>query len=111
MIAYPLLKWSQRRYAGKPCTFKDDYILIPILMCLFVVWGVITTYAIPSEIRWTYNLPSDIILFCALMLFFFVPHNLIKNREDGYKYSLLLRFLGPAATILLCPFKQGDATN
>ena len=111
MIAFPLLKWSQRRYLGKPCTFKDDYILIIIVLALFLIWGTITTFIIPSNLRWAYSLPSDLILLSMFGIYFFLPHNLIKKRENGYKYSLLLRFIGPFGTILLCRFKEGTSTQ
>ena len=45
------------------------------------------------------------------VVYFFVPHNLIKKKENGYKYSLLLRIFGPIGTILLCRFKEGTSTE
>ena len=56
-------------------------------------------------------MPSDFVLLGMLALYFFVPHNLIKNRENGYKYSLLLRLFGFIGTILLCEFKHGKSTD
>ena len=111
ITAFPLLKWSQRRYAGKPCTFMDDYILILYLAIYFVIWTIGITFILPTELRFKYNLPSNFILFGTFMCLFFVPHNLVRNRENGYKYSLLLRFISIICTILLCVFHDGSTLD
>lgn len=85
---------------------KDDGILIFGLMFLMVIWGGFTTFMIPKGMGLKYNLPSDITLFVILLMFFFIPYNVMK-KENGYKYSLLLKFIGVIGTIILCPWRDG----
>ena len=40
-------------------------------------------------------------------LFYIIPWKLVKNRENGYKYSYHLRLIGALSIILLCIFKDG----
>jgi len=73
---------------------------------LVTLWAVFTYFMVPSELGIKNNLPSDIILLCVLLCFFFIPYKVV-GRENGYKYSLLLRFIGIIGTIVLCPLRDG----
>lgn len=35
----------------------------------------------------------------------------MKSRENGYKFSFLIRFIGPISNVLLCVFKKNGDTN
>ena len=106
MITYPLLKWTQRRYARKPITFKDDGVLIIAQILLF---GLLAGFQLGLETDSQGR--TDLMLVTALALvtfggFYLLP--ILIHSDEGYKYSLWLRLIGPVGVILLNLFRDGS---
>lgn len=76
-----------------------------------LVWSIATNFMIPYELRASYNMPSDIVLYLVILIYYFVPHNLIKKSENGYKFSLIIRLFGMVGTMILCCFRNGKEGN
>lgn len=101
IINYPLLKWTQRRYAGEPITFKDDGLTLLGNLLLHIFWAVFLFVLCGDEFV-SSLLPMVILLIINQALFHVIPWKLVKNREDGYKYSYYLRVIGALSTSALC---------
>ena len=97
IINYPLLKWSQRRYAGKEFN-KVDVGIFAAFTFIITLWGAGMVLGAGSENR------SDMMALWGVMIatyaaFFFLP--LLIKRENGYKYANWLKLIGPIAAICL----------
>ena len=106
MINYPLLKWTQRRYAGEPITLKEDGLTLLGNLLLHMFWAVFLLLLSRDEFL-SSLLPMVLILTLNQVLFHIIPWKLVKNRENGYKYSYYLRLIGVLSVILLCVFRDG----
>lgn len=108
VLNYPILRWTQRRYKEEPITLKDDGLTIGGLGLLLVMW-VGFQQVLVGDSR---SGREDVYIMTGIMVlvyaaYFTLPHWLVK-RENGYKYALLLKLIGPVACVAMNFVKDGD---
>ena len=105
VVNYPLIKWTQRRYAKKPYGTEDVLVILGMLTTL-AIWTGIGYVASMGDDGQDNILLSTLFMIIIYAMYFFLPL-IVINREDGYKYSNLLKIIGPIATILLNIARDG----
>jgi hypothetical protein len=75
----------------------------------FGIWMLFQLFMVEADGR------SDITVITVMMVilyvvYYMVPHLLVK-REDGYKWSLLLKLIGPIAACVINAAKDGKNTG
>ena len=77
MINYPLLKWTQRRYAGEPITFKEDGLTLIGNLLLHIIWAV-AKLVLDGDNFVKSHLPMVLILLFNQLMFHIIPWKLVK---------------------------------
>jgi hypothetical protein len=106
VVNYPLIKWMQRRYKKEPIG-KDDYMVILGMIITLIIWTVIGYVAVLGDNGENHVLLANSFMLINYAMYFFLPL-IVTNREDGYKYSMHLKLIGPIATILLNFARDGN---
>jgi hypothetical protein len=105
MLTYPLLAWSVRRARKIPFNQRDDGNIIFLQIAIFIVWLYPCFYMDTSHnygVR--YLLPSHITLMA--IFFCFYTFQLLIYTENGDKYALAMKCIGPLGSILLNYWKD-----
>lgn len=112
LINYPILKWTQRRYAKKPITFLDDGLTLIGLFVLLLGWAGIQQLII-EDVKTARR--DSMIMTCIMLviysLYLFLPTYLVKNPETDYKKSMWLKLIGPLCVIALNYVKDGSIST
>ena len=86
--------------------FKEDGLLILSQLFILIVWTGIGYGASLGDDGQNYMIGAGVVMLINYAMYFFLPM-IIISREDGYKYSNLLKFIGPIACILLNITRDG----
>jgi len=100
MICYPLLRWSIRRSQGIKYDPLVDTGIIAHQLVTLAIWGAVCYFLVTKDdYGSTYLVPAVITLTCIFMAMY--SAQLVLGSKQGYKYSILMKLLGPAASICM----------
>jgi hypothetical protein len=100
-INYPLVAWTQRRQRNIPIG-KDDIQYIVGLIVALVIWGIPNYLGAGGD--------DTLLPMVFTVGVFFVFHfsvQLLLKLENGYKYSLWIKAVGPLASCALNYYRDG----
>ena len=109
MLTYPLLRWTIRRKREIPFDKFTDVGIILHQIIIFVIWALISYYGAPNEGP-KYLVPSILVLTCIFACFY-IFQLLIKKEENGYKYAMAIKLIGPLSLWALNLYKNIDIKN
>lgn len=105
MLTYPLLAWSVRRARKIPFNTRDDGNIILLQLGIFLIWLYPCFYMDTSMNYGTrYLLPSVLTLMCIFFVFY--VFQLLIYTENGDKYAMWLKIIGPLGSIALNYWKN-----
>lgn len=104
MICYPLLRWSIRRSKNIKYDPLVDTGLIAQQMVTLAIWGAICYFLVTKEDYGSiYLVPAVITLSCVFAAVF--GAQLVLGTKSGYKFSLLIKLIGPCGSIAMNMWK------
>ena len=118
VVNYPLLKWTQRRYAKKAYSIVDVWTFVAFAS-IMVLWGVFMWALVGNGSHCNDNTTvcpegknrTEMLILLGIMLvnfgMYFILPTLVSKYETGYKYSNLLKLIGPIAAILMNQVRDG----
>jgi len=105
MLTYPLLAWSVRRARKIPFSARDDGNILFLQLAIFAVWCYPAFY---FDTSYNYGvrflLPS--ILTLAIVFMIFYTFQLLIHTENGDKYAMWMKLIGPLGSICLNLWKD-----
>ena len=105
MITYPLLAWSIRRSRKIPFNGRDDGNIVFLQLGIFVAWCYPAFYLdTDNNYGQRFLLPSILTLAIIMMLFYVCQ--LPIHTENGAKYAMIIKLLGPLGSIALNLWKN-----
>mmetsp|Transcript_13236 Transcript_13236/g.22461 ORF Transcript_13236/g.22461 Transcript_13236/m.22461 type:complete len:194 (+) Transcript_13236:393-974(+) len=105
ILTYPLLAWSVRRAKKIPFDQRDDGNIIFLQIAIFVIWCYPCFYMDTSHnYGEKYLLPSILTLACIFFLFY--TFQLLIYTENGAKYAMLIKLIGPLGSVALNLWKD-----
>jgi hypothetical protein len=108
ILTYPLLAWSVRRAYKIPFNSRDDGNIILMQLVILIIWCYPCFY-LDTDDRYgeRFLLPSILTLSIILMLFY--SFQLLVHTENGAKYAMMMKLLGPLGSIALNLWKDQSA--
>lgn len=105
ILTYPLLAWSVRRSNKIPFNGRDDGNIVFLQLAIFVAWCYPAFYLDTDDnYGQRFLLPSILTLAIIIMLFYTLQ--LAINTENGDKYAMWMKLLGPCGSIALNLWKD-----
>lgn len=105
MITYPLLAWSVRRSQKIPFNGRDDGNIVFLQLGIFVAWCYPAFYLDTDDnYGQRFLLPSILTLSIIMMLFYVLQLSI--HTENGAKYAMMIKILGPCGSIALNLWKN-----
>lgn len=100
VLTYPLVAWTIRRSRKIPFNQRDDGNIILLQLALFVVWLFPAFYLdTKKDFGTRYLLPSTLTLMCIMFVFY--TFQLLIHTENGDKYALIMKVIGPCGSMAL----------
>lgn len=100
MLTYPLLAWTVRRSRKIEYNSRDDGNIILLQLAVWAIWLFPSFYIdTQKDFGIRYLLPSSLTMM-AIMTFFYV-FQLVINTENGDKYTMWMKIIGPIGMIFL----------
>lgn len=107
ILTYPLLAWSVRRSRKIPFNQRDDGNIILLQLALFVIWLFPAFYLdTKKDFGMRYLLPSSLTMMCVLFIFY--VYQLLIYTENGDKYAMIMKVIGPLGAIALNYWKTQE---
>jgi len=105
ILTYPLLAWTVRRARKIPFNSRDDGNIILLQLAVFAVW-LFPCFYLDTEKSYgvNYLLPSTITLIIIFVFFYTVQ--LAIYTENGDKYAMWMKLIGPIGSICLNLWKD-----
>lgn len=105
LLTYPLLAWSIRRAYRIPFNSRDDGNIVLLQLGILIAWCYPAFY-LDTDDRYgeRFLLPSIITLAIVMMLFY--AFQLLIWSENGAKYAMWMKLLGPVGSIMLNLWKD-----
>jgi len=105
IITFPLLAWSIRRAHKIPYHPRDDGNIIFLQLALLTAWAIPAVYLDTDDMYGEkYLLPSILTLAVVMMLFYILQLSI--HTENGAKYAMWIKLLGPCGSIALNIWKD-----
>jgi hypothetical protein len=104
VISYPLLIWSHRRQKKEKLTLCYDLGVITLQIIIFGIWSGVSLSIISEYDRLKSILPSILLIVFYYFIIYFYQFLLVMN--NGYKFALYIKILGPIICIGLNYFKR-----
>lgn len=105
ILTYPLLAWSIRRARKIPFDAKDDSIILIQQLVIFGLWLLPCFYLDTSMDYGTKFLLPSTLTMIAFVAIFYVFQMAIYT-ENGDKYAMWMKFIGPLGSIALNVWKN-----
>jgi len=107
VLTYPLVAWTVRRSRKIPFNQRDDGNIILLQLALFVIWLFPCFYLdTKKDFGTRYLLPSTLTLMCIMFLFY--TFQLLIHTENGDKYAMMIKIIGPIGGIALNYWKTQE---
>lgn len=106
ILTYPLLAWTIRRSNKIPFNARDDGNIILLQIVIFAIWCYPCFYMDTSNSYGTRYLLPSIGTLAIIFFMFYTFQLLIHGTENGDKYALWIKFIGPLGSILLNLWKD-----
>jgi len=107
VLTYPLVAWTVRRSRKIPFNQRDDGNIILLQLALFVIWLFPAFYLdTKKDFGTRYLLPSTLTLMCIMFLFY--TFQLLIHTENGDKYAMWMKAIGPCGAIALNYWKTQE---
>jgi hypothetical protein len=105
LLTYPLLAWSIRRAYKIPFNSRDDGNIVLMQLVILIIWCYPAFY-LDTDDRYgeRFLLPSILTLSIVLMLFY--AFQLVIHTENGAKYAMMIKVIGPLGSIALNLWKD-----
>lgn len=105
ILTYPLLAWTIRRAYKIPYNARDDGNIIFLQLALLTAWALPAVY-LDTDDRYgeRFLLPSIITLSLILMVFY--AAQLMITQENGDKYAMWIKIIGPLGSMALNLWKD-----
>ena len=100
LVVYPILNWTQRRYAKEPLGFKDVQLVIGQIF-IFGIYSYINLFMFGTISAHEYQLPSVGVLAASFAVFYLIQ---LPNLRE---YALIYKIIGVTAAIGLNYFRNG----
>lgn len=106
ILTYPLLAWTMRRANKIPFSARDDGNIVLLQIVIFVIWCYPAFYMDTSMSYGSKYLFPSILTLAGIFFLFYTFQLLIHNSENGDRYALMMKMIGPIGSILLNLWKD-----